>query len=89
MKIHFKESERMVKRLTRANILEPHAEAIANEILSSESTIPKEYLDLKCSEIIAITEARIEYSRAELLKWFIGIICIQTITLLISILVSR
>ena len=84
-----KSHQSIVKRLTKANITETQAEAIATEILNSNSTISRDYLEIKFREVTAITEARIEHTRAELLKWFIGIICVQTVTLMISIVLAN
>ncbi len=89
MKTFRTNQQNIIKRLTKANIMERHAEAIATELLNNESNISKDYLEVKFNEIAAINEARIECMRADLLKWFIGIISIQTISIVISIFLSK
>ncbi len=79
----------ITKSLTRANIMENQAEAIAEQILENSGEISKDYIDIKFNEIISITEARIECMRADLLKWFIGIIGAQTTAIIISIFLSK
>lgn len=89
MKTYRTNQQNIIKRLTKANIMERHAEAIANELLNNEGSISRDYLEVKFVEITAITEAKIECMRADLLKWFVGIISIQTISIIISIFLSK
>jgi hypothetical protein len=84
-----KSYQNLVKRLTKANILETHAQAIATEIESVDNKISREYIDLKFRELSAMTEARIEFVRSDILKWIIGIFFVQTISIIISALLSN
>lgn len=79
----------MIKRLRAARITDDHAEAIANEIsIATYNYHSNEYLDIKFNELISKFNIKIQKVKVEILKWFIGISVIQTVTVVVSVLAA-
>jgi len=79
----------IIQRLTKVNIDEEQAEAIAYEIKSAlNNSRAEEYLKIKMSELTAIMDKKLEKVKSELLKWFIGVGLFQTTALIISIFLT-
>ncbi|MFI4983861.1 MAG: hypothetical protein ACHP6I_01535 [Rickettsiales bacterium] len=76
---------KIIKRLTNATIIEKQAAAIAKEIVSANQNChPNDLLDVKLRELKALIESRLEQTRTELLKWFVGISFVQTSSIIIA-----
>jgi hypothetical protein len=83
------EIAQVIKNLLQVKMPKKQAKVIAEEISKSySSAYPEKMLQIKCEQLMAQVEARIERLRSDIFKWSIGIVFTQMLGILL-VLIER